>query len=286
MGLNVNSLTFLLRARARGVPFGRVLMIGRQSLAVSAADISRVMKREPSAAAGLDLSRLAIGPDVYAEQFFELCGASTVDSMDKTNYEGATVLHDLNLPVPETLFNTYDLIVDGGSLEHIFNVPVALRSYMKMLTVGGHYVCNTATNNYAGHGFYQLSPELFFAAFAAENGFELIDAYLYEENGTNRWYRLSPPVDARRRLTFQSCVPAHLLILAKKVADAAVFERIPQQRMYDAAWTNSGAETARASVRGMLFRWLGYLPPRVFWRVLNTWNLRNRFRKDMFTRVD
>jgi hypothetical protein len=285
MGLNINSLMFLLDARARGVSFGHVLMIGRQSMAVTAGDIRRLMKRE-GPATHLDLRRLALGPDVYAEQFFELCGATTVESMDKTDYEGATVLHDLNVPVPETLFNKYDLIVDGGSLEHIFNVPVALRSYMKMLTVGGHYVCSTATNNYAGHGFYQLSPELFFAAFAPENGFALIDSCLYEEDGRNRWYRLSPPADARRRLTFQNRVPAHLLILAKKLADAAVFETIPQQRMYDAAWATAGdRRTGRGGLKRILFGWLGYLPPRVFWWVLNTWNVRNRFRKDMFTRV-
>jgi hypothetical protein len=285
MGLNVNSLAFLLRARARGISFDHVLKIGRQSLAVTAADIRRLLKREASAA-NLDWRRLALGSDVYAEQFFELCGATTVESMDKTNYEGATVLHDLNLPVPETLFNRYDLIVDGGSLEHIFNVPVALRTYMKMLKVGGHYVCNTATNNYAGHGFYQLGPELFFAAFAPENGFILIDACLYEDNGKNRWYRLSPPADARRRLTFQNSVPAHLLILAKKIADTAVFEQVPQQRMYDAEWAAPrDGRTGRGALRSILFGWLGYLPPRVFWWLLNTWNVRNRFRKDMFTRV-
>lgn len=287
MGLNVNSLAFLLRARAWGVPFGHVLMIGRQSLAVTVADIRRLVKRETSATMNLNLRRLDLGSDVYAEQFFTLCGATTVDSMDKTAYEGATVLHDLNLPVPETLFNKYDLIVDGGSLEHIFNIPVALGSYMKMLKVGGHYVCNTATNNYSGHGFYQLSPELFFAAFAPENGFNVLDACLYEENGRNEWYKLSPPANAARRMTFQNNVPAHLLILARKTADTAIFENIPQQRMYDAAWTASGATTsAHGGMRGILFRWLGYLPPRLKWWVLNTWNTRNRFRKDMFTRVN
>ncbi len=31
-------------------------------------------------------------------------------------------------------------MVDGGTLEHIFNVPVALKSYMEMVRVGGHLI--------------------------------------------------------------------------------------------------------------------------------------------------
>ena len=50
--------------------------------------------------------------------------------------------------VPDTLRRRYDLVYDGGSIEHVFNLPVALRNCMDMLAVGGHYICNTATNNY------------------------------------------------------------------------------------------------------------------------------------------
>lgn len=286
MGLNVNSVKFLLLAHAQGISFNRVLMIGRQSLTVTPRDIHRLVKLPLSTAMQSNLRSLELGPGMYAEQFFRLCGAEKVDSMDKTSYEGATVLHDLNLPVPDTLFRTYDLIVDGGSIEHIFNIPTAFQNYMHMLKIGGYYVCNTATNNYSGHGFYQLSPELFYAVFAPENGFNVRDAYLYEENGKNRWYRLSQPASAARRMTFQNKVPAHLLILAQKIADTAVFEHFPQQRMYHAAWTNANvARRPAGTVKTVFFRWLGYLPPQIMWLVLNTWNIWNRFRTDLFTRV-
>lgn len=288
MGLNFNSLKFLLLAREQGVRFGNVLMIGRQSLTVTAGEIRALMRLSLSEETRTALHRLHLGPDAYAEQFFLLCGATTAGSMDKTAYEGATVLHDLNLPIPDALVNTFDLIVDGGSLEHVFNISMAVRNCMKMLKVGGHYVCNTATNNYSGHGFYQLSPEFFFAAFAPANGFHVLEAYLYEETGANRWYRLSQPADAVRRMTFQNCVPAHLLILAKKSADTAVFEPFPQQRMYNAAWENPGVDVigTRIGLKGLAFRWVATLPPMLQWWILNTWNTRNRFRKDLFTRVE
>jgi hypothetical protein len=288
MGLNVNSLKFLLLARERGVSFRRVLMIGRQSIGVSPRDI-RTLASLPLADELADgLRRLDIRAGQYAEPFFALCGAEQIDSMDRTAYEGATILHDLNVPIPHTLAGRYDLIVDGGSIEHVFNVPVALASYIRMLAVGGHYVCNTATNNYSGHGFYQLSAELFFAAFAPENGCTVRDAVLYEENGANVWYRLTPPDHAARRMTFQNCIPAHLLVLTRKDRQVEPFASAPQQRMYDAAWNTAGAAEALAvgTRREQLLGRLAAASPWLMWRVLNTWNRLRRFRPDMFTRAD
>jgi hypothetical protein len=287
MGLNANSLTYLALAHARGIRFGNVLMIGRQSLTVTRGELNRILTLNLPESTKNVLRQLEVGRDLYSEQFFWLCGATSVDSMDKTAYEGATVLHDLNLPVPPTLCASYDLVVDGGSIEHVFNVPVVLTNYMKMLRTGGHYICNTATNNYSGHGFYQFSPEFFYAAFAEENGFEVVETCLYEENGRSGWYRLTPPANAARRLTFQNSVPAHLLVLARKTADVPVFTQAPQQRMYSAAWQDPSivADAGGVSIKAFVMKSLAVLPPWVKWRVLNTWNTRNRFRPDLFTRV-
>ena len=81
---------------------------------------------------------------------------------------------------------------------------------------------------------------------------------------------------------------ALLLVLAKKVADAPVFEQFPQQRMYQTYWTGAeaGVVPLQTKVKRTLFRWLGHLPSPVYWWVLNFWNINHRFRKDMFTRVD
>jgi hypothetical protein len=154
-----------------------------------------------------------------------------------------------------------------------------------MLKVGGHYLCNTATNNYSGHGFYQLSPEFFFAAFSPENGFDVVDECLYEEDGRNAWYRLVPPIQAARRMTFQNSVPAHLLVLAWKTREAITFQQFPQQRMYSAAWEGGVVHAPSTSLRRVVFGLITRLPARVTWFALNTWNRRNRFRRDLFVRV-
>lgn len=55
-------------------------------------------------------------------------------------------------------------MVDGGALEHTFNVPVALTSYMEMVRVGGRLILVSPANDHFGHGFYQFSAELFYSA--------------------------------------------------------------------------------------------------------------------------
>ena len=76
------------------------------------------------------------------------------------------MIHDLNLPVPPELHERYDLIIDGGTLEHVFHVPIAMENCMKMTKTGGHVVIITNINNLVGHGFYHFSPDFFFRAFS------------------------------------------------------------------------------------------------------------------------
>ena len=58
---------------------------------------------------------------LYADEFFRFLGAKEMASVDLSNFEEATMLHDLNERFPEKVRGHFDLVVDGGTLEHIFN---------------------------------------------------------------------------------------------------------------------------------------------------------------------
>ena len=77
----------------------------------------------------------------------------------------------MNLPIGDDLKRKFSVVIDGGTLEHVFNFPVAIKNCMQMLDVGGHFFVHTMANNFMGHGFYQFSPELFYRVFSPENGF-------------------------------------------------------------------------------------------------------------------
>jgi hypothetical protein len=47
-----------------------------------------------------------------ARRLLELLGAQQVDSIDHSNFEGATLTHNLNEPVPDDLRGRYSLVWD------------------------------------------------------------------------------------------------------------------------------------------------------------------------------
>jgi hypothetical protein len=140
-------------------------------------------------------------------------------------YEGATHLHDLNQPVDDALRCAYSAVVDGGSLEHIFNFPVAIRNCMEMVRVGGHFLAISPANNFMGHGFYQFSPELFYNVFSRDNGYEVVRLLICEVRRGARWYVVRDPGAVRKRVTLTNSVPVHLLVVARRTGRRCRFSK-------------------------------------------------------------
>src|SRR5947208_15867345 len=134
MGLDINAVRFLIAAGQQGVRFDEVLTIGRQDLNVYPTKMVQVL-REHGLPHGAFVN--PTGDTLYAEPCFESLGAKQVFSMDVSDFEGANFVHDLNQPIAADLKERFDVVYDGGSLEHVFNFPVALKNCMEMVRVGG-----------------------------------------------------------------------------------------------------------------------------------------------------
>ena len=65
----------------------------------------------------------------YSDFVFYALGAREVISLDFSEYENAQLIHDLNIPVPADLENSFDIIFDSGSMEHVFNPQIAISIY-------------------------------------------------------------------------------------------------------------------------------------------------------------
>jgi SAM-dependent methyltransferase len=175
----------------------------------------------------------------FAERFFEGLGATQVDSVDASNYEAATIIHDMNNPVPAAWHERYDLVFDGGTLEHVFNLPVALGNCMRMLRQGGRFIATTPMNGWAGHGFYQFSPELFYGVFSGANGFSIVNIYANDGNGA--FYAVANPADVRERVELCTRLPASLYVHARRDVVTDVLSAPPQQTDYVAYWSEGAA---------------------------------------------
>jgi hypothetical protein len=217
-------------------------MIGRQGLYVTQREMRRLL-----ASAGRQLSETEVA-DIcdaaggYSEVFFKLLGAAKTHSFDYSDYESPTYTYDMNEPIPDNFKEAYTAVLDGGSLEHIFNFPVAIKNCMEMVRVGGHYLAITPANNFFGHGFYQFSPELYFTVLSEENGFDVEKIIAFEETTRPVWYVVKNPREIAERVTLSNSFPVFLLVIAKKVARRPIFERTPQQSDYVALWKAKQSE--------------------------------------------
>ena len=241
MGLDVNSVQFLIAARKNGVEFGEVLTLGRQDLNVYPAKMKALLESH-----GFSSEAFAPGaPDSgFAEPVFKSLGAKSVCALDASDFEGAQFVHDLNQPLPENLKQRFDIVYDGGTLEHVFNFPQALKNCMEMVKVGGQFMMHTPGNNWWGHGFYQFSPELFHRALNAENGFHVESMIAHLVGPYGRWFEVPDPDELRTRIEAITFGPVQLLLRAKRTAVVPVFAKTPQQSDYSQRWENPDAADA------------------------------------------
>lgn len=255
MGLDINGLFFLLAARKQGVNFGDVLTVGRLVLNVYPAKTRRVLVR-----AGLPDELFAGGmrDTGYAEPAFKVLGARSVRSIDASAYEEADLICDLNKPIDASLREKFDLVYDGGTLEHVFNFPVALQNCMEMVREGGRLFIHTAANNWCGHGFYQFSPELFYTVLCNDNGFEVERMVIHVVGPYSRWYEVADPRAIRSRVELITFFPMQLLIQARRIKVIPIFGKTPQQSDYLLRWEQQSlippatAPTSRSALAGIL----------------------------------
>jgi hypothetical protein len=242
VGISVHGAKFLLYARSAGVDFGEMAMIGRQGLFVTPAQMHEVFDTFGERPSDAEIEAICTGGAGFAEGFFAHLGAARTDSFDASDFEGATFTHDMNTAIPERFHEQYSAVLDSGTLEHIFDFPTAIKNCMEMVRVGGHFVSITPANNFFGHGFYQFSPELYFAVLSPDNGFEIRTMMAFEETRNAVWYEVRRPLDACERVTLQNAEPVYLCIIAQRTERRPIFARPPQQSDYVVRW--KGAEQA------------------------------------------
>jgi SAM-dependent methyltransferase len=232
MGFDLQAVRYIFEAKRSGADFTDALTLGRQNLHIDPANYQKEAERF-----GLSAQNEAFASLPFAEGLLETLGAKHPSSLDVSHYEGATHLADMNLPLPDGLAGRFSLVIDGGTLEHVFNFRQAAINIGALLKVGGHFVSITCANNFLGHGFYQFSPELFYRVFSAENGFEVESLVLAEVNGDGAWYEVADPAKVRSRVTLVNGARTYMMMRARKTAEVEMFREIPQQSDYhDARW--------------------------------------------------
>ena len=245
MGIDVWNLRFLCEAKRRFGSFGNFVQMGRQELHIPSSAFAEADAELTRAGIETGYATLTSGKRWADESLFQSLGATSIACADASDYEGADLVHDFNDPVDVRWRDRFDTLFDGGSLEHIFNVPGVLANEMAMLRVGGRLLAAVPANNWLGHGFYQFSPELPFRVFTPENGFRMECAFFSEMSDDRRLHQIE---DLARRAGGEigaTRTNTTLYYVASKTADVTPFCRWPQQGDYDKAWAESSATRSK-----------------------------------------
>ena len=218
MGIDLHALGLLCR-EANSAPLGDVLTIGRQSMSVS--------PEEAAARCGC-----VIPQSRYCELMLLALGANSVESVDYSDYEGATHVADLGKPV--SLETQYDTIIDAGSLEHVFDVACAFQNIVGFSKVGGRIIHLLPVNNLSGHGFWQFSSDLMYTIYSEGNGFSGTEVFYASSLNPAVWYRV-PRARAGHKVEMVSIEPIILLCVTRKVMD--VGDLNVAQPFYSTHWS-------------------------------------------------
>ena len=169
----------------------------------------------------------------------------------------ATIKHDMNYPMDLKYHNSYDLVIDSGTSEHVFNYAQVLMNISQCAKVNGFVYHSVPANGWLEHGFTQVSAEMLISWYES-NGFEVIEAFYSRQSPTINYYsRESLEPEAFQIIDLiksdqdgiKSFINAHdnqtpnliteVFIVAKKIANVGEF-KFPQQGEWAAHWVKNG----------------------------------------------
>ena len=272
---------------------GKVLQLGNQEVLTTLERLEKTAQEEnfelleSNCDIGYGKSKFSDAKTINSKYFFQRLGFDTVDALDYSSFEGANIIHDLNVLLAKDFINIgeYNLIYDGGTIEHIFNMPNVLINIFELLSVGGRIIHASPVNMF-NHGFYNYST-CFFEDFYGCNDFFINECGIMKStvrNGPDTAYytqgdKNSQFIRAINPTIFNGATFGINFIATKH--DKSTGNNTPQQGYYLLAWEpssdNGGSNNSNLIDREVLlksiYRKLKNIP---VLRILIT-SLRNRY---------
>ncbi|MEM5522451.1 hypothetical protein [Sulfitobacter sp. AS59] len=216
MGISINiavqlaSITPLLKDCKNGV------MLGRQKMHFKPAGwtprlISELEEQGISATAE-DLFQ----EDGFCETYLNTIGWPKCESLDFSDIEGAEYIHDLSVPVGSDLTDKFDLVYDGGTTEHVFDIAQSFRNVDAMLKDQGIFVSCVGTDGWFGHGFYQVGPDIPWRYWVASLGYKMLGCWTFTRKGRGAPREIQDPTDSRRGMEHRYNDPQFIFYVVQK----------------------------------------------------------------------
>ncbi len=286
MGIMRTYLQLLIKEHASFPVKGRVVTLGQQAVFASMEDVKQLLRLHgcPSKPLPPDFdvrSRALPGEDLIdGRTLFMLLGADSVRVLDLSGYEGADIIWDLNSPVPDDLYNQFDLVFDAGTLEHVFDLPTALSSLVKMVSLGGTLILFNPSSGMVDHGFYSISPTLYYDYFRT-NGFGDFSCYLMEGHQIDMRMKVYQYQQPRLEIRTSFCEGFDVGFFCRKLREVPTISKPVQSRYAETPARVDSAKRRKSLVTATKTLVKRICPDWLFHQWVQRRNGRSQFRPNM-----
>lgn len=243
MGIMIPIVRMLLREHRREPLTGDALLIGRQTIPLSADEAHALISEEgvcirnPSPA--LDATtRVGKGQGYISDLgFFSMFSDARFKTLDVTDYEGAEIIHDMHVPIPGEWAEQFDVVWNGSCLDNMFDPATAMKSTARMLRPGGRAICMEMGSPH--FDAYTMYSQSWFFDFFAINNFDRCEVYSCIFDPADVW---TGPYEVYVPTTYEAaasqfpleCFPGKALItvtIAQR-GKSSTWDRMPIQGQY------------------------------------------------------
>jgi SAM-dependent methyltransferase len=235
MGIGRAAIALLLEEAAARPFSGRLATLGRQTISATDQEVAKQFARF-----GLSPRATTKEGQLDDQKVFRMMGFDSVESIDYSDFEGATHILDLNTDeMRPALVAQFDVVLDSGTIEHVFHIPNALKNVLTLAKEGGRVIFLSPSSNHVDHGFYMFSPTLFMD-YLVTNGLRIETLYFirYASNSHAPWKAYAYDRESWRKFEVGALDgrPYLVFVVATRVPGSSI-GRIPQQTFYQARWS-------------------------------------------------
>lgn len=190
MGIPIQVLKLLERENQHKPITGAFASIGVQTVHASVEQIVELAPRfagkKTASLVGESATRHASGTISDRDLISSLFDVD-YSTIDRSSYEGASRILDLNKPVPVEFHNRFDFVYSGGSLDNLFDPATMLVNCANLLKPGGRFLSYDVAQGLIG-AYLNITPEWLYSWFAANRWADCQVRVLHQESeGSSRF---------------------------------------------------------------------------------------------------
>jgi hypothetical protein len=260
MGLDLFAIDLFVRQFPTGNEKRRLVTLGRQDCYFTALDVERLLARHgiahelPIEAGSRGENFAWMSPErrqntkrfIVPERLFQLLGfrAGNIESLDYSDFEGASIIADLNQPIHNRYCGAFDIVFDSGTIEHVFSTKDSFQNTLRLCKAGG-FIVHLTPVDMINHGLYNFNAGAFDDIYSA-NGCERIESAmiavaLHNDRKRSSYYLRFDPQDVKTAL--QPYYNLMTWCVFHKTADVEFVT--PIQGAYRSLWLEKGENCSR-----------------------------------------